>query len=320
MNVLIVGATGTLGRQVARQAIDAGHTVTCLVRNPSKAAFLSEWGAHLKIGNLCKPETLPPALEEIDAVIDCATVRPNSSYSVKEVDWDGKIALINAARSAEVKQFIFFSILRSKEFPNVPLMNFKFHIEQYLQQAQMPYTIFKLCGFMQGLISQYAIPVLEEQPVWVSTPPTPIAYINSIDAARFAIHALGRESAMQKVFPLAGPKSWKPREVIQLCEKLSNEKAKITTMPIGVLRVARRVTQFFQWTWNIADRLAFTEVLASGKPMAAKMDRVYAALDIDPQGVDTLESYLLEYFERMLKKLREQNYGKDKEKKKLPTF
>ncbi|MEO0853495.1 MAG: NAD(P)H-binding protein, partial [Cyanobacteria bacterium J06648_11] len=109
MDVLIVGATGTLGRQVARQAIDEGHTVTCLVRNPSKAAFLSEWGAHLKVGNLCKPETLPPALEGIDAVIDCATVRPNSSYSVKQVDWDGKIALINAARSAKVQQFVFFS-------------------------------------------------------------------------------------------------------------------------------------------------------------------------------------------------------------------
>ena len=112
MNVLIVGATGTLGRQVARKAIEAGHSVTCMVRIPDKGAFLSEWGAAIKVGNLVRPETLPFSLEGIDVVVDCATVRPSSNLSLKQVDWDGKVALINAARAAEVKQFIFFSILQ----------------------------------------------------------------------------------------------------------------------------------------------------------------------------------------------------------------
>jgi len=46
--------------------------------------------------------------------------------------------------------------------------------------------------------------------------------------------------------------------------------------------------------WNVADRLAFTEVLATGRPLHASMDEVYQVW-IRPQGTTTLESYLQEY-------------------------
>ena len=52
MKILLVGATGTLGRQIAKQAIEEGHEVRCFVRNPRKASFLQEWGCELTKGNL----------------------------------------------------------------------------------------------------------------------------------------------------------------------------------------------------------------------------------------------------------------------------
>ena len=38
MNILIVGATRGIGRQLLEQSLAAGHTVTALVRNPQKLA------------------------------------------------------------------------------------------------------------------------------------------------------------------------------------------------------------------------------------------------------------------------------------------
>ena len=190
MNLLLVGATGTLGRQVARCALDQGYQVRCLVRNPKKASFLKEWGAELVKGDICKPETLPPALEGIEAVIDAATARATDSLSIQKVDWEGKVNLIQAAKAAEIKKYIFFSILNAQKHIDVPLMEIKHCTELFLAEAGLNYTILQLCGFMQGLISQYAIPILDNDAVWVTGESTPIAYMNTQDIAKFAVRAL----------------------------------------------------------------------------------------------------------------------------------
>ena len=75
MQVLVIGGTGTLGRQIARRALDAGHQVRCMVRTPRKASFLQEWGCELTRGDLLEPDSLDYALEDQQAVIDAADER-----------------------------------------------------------------------------------------------------------------------------------------------------------------------------------------------------------------------------------------------------
>ena len=315
MNLLVVGATGTLGRQVVRRAIDEGHQVRCLVRNARKATFLKEWGAEIVQGDLCTPETLPRVLEGITAVIDAATSRPTDSLTIKQVDWDGKVALIQASVAAGIERFVFFSILGAEDFPNVPLMEIKRCTEIFLAESGLNYTILKPCGFLQGLIGQYAIPVLDNQAVWLTGDSSPIAYMDTQDVAKFAVRAVEIPETQNKTFPIVGTRAWGGYEIIRLCERLSGKDAKIARLPLGFLRGVRRVVRFFQWGWNVADRLAFTEVLATGKALDAPMDEVYEVFGLDPKETTTLESYLQEYFGRIMKKLKEIDFEKNKAKK-----
>lgn len=316
MTLLIVGATGTLGRQVARRAIDEGHKVRCLVRSPKRAAFLKEWGAELVKGDLCNPQSLTGAMEGVTAVIDAATSRATDSLTIKQVDWDGKVALIQAAKTAGVERFIFFSILDADQYPQVPLMEIKRCTELFLTESGINYTILRLAGFMQGLIGQYGIPILENQPVWVTSNSSPVAYMDTQDIAKFAIRTLSVPETQKKAFPVVGTRPWSAEEIISLCERLSGKEARITRMPINLLRTVRRFIRFFQWGWNVADRLEFTEVLASGKPLNAPMDEVYQVLGLDKEQTTTVESYLQDYFSRIMKKLKELDYEKNKSKKK----
>ncbi|MGE5659827.1 MAG: SDR family oxidoreductase [Actinomycetota bacterium] len=315
MSLLIVGATGTLGRQIARRALDEGYQVRCLVRNYRKAAFLKEWGAELVPGSLCEPETLAPALEGISAVIDAATARATDSLSVKQVDWEGKVALIQAAVAAKVERFIFFSFLDAEKYPQVPLLEIKRCTELFLAESGLNYTVLRPCGFLQGLIGQYAMPILEGQTIWVPGESSAIAYMDTQDIAKFAIRALSVPATAKKTFPVVGSRAWEADEIIRLCERLSGKEAKVTRPQTRILRATRQVTKWFQWTWNIADRLAFAEVLATGKPLKAPMDEVYATFGFEPQEMTTVESYLQEYFSRIVKKLKELEYEQAKTKK-----
>lgn len=303
-SILVVGATGTLGRQIVRRALDEGYDVRCLVRpRPSPADFLRDWGATVVNADLSKPETIPATLVGVHTLIDCATGRPEEP--IRTVDWEGKVALIQCAKAMGIQKFVFFSIHNCDKHPEVPLMEIKRCTEKYLQESGLNYTVIRLCGFMQGLIGQYAVPILEDKAVWGTDAPTRIAYMDTQDIARMTFTALRNEKTNKKFLTFAGPRAWTTSEVISLCERLAGQDARVTTVPVGVLRFTRQLTRFFQWTNNVADRLAFSEVLSSDVVFSTPMAETHSLLGTDPKDTVTLEKYLQEYFTNILKKLKD---------------
>nr|YP_009315738.1 Hypothetical protein ycf39 [Trichogloeopsis pedicellata]SCW24396.1 Hypothetical protein ycf39 [Trichogloeopsis pedicellata] len=317
MSLLVIGATGTLGRQIVRKALDEGFSVTCLVRNFRRAAFLKEWGAILIYGDLKIPETIPQALKGITAIIDASTARPYDPYNASIVDLYGKIRLIEAAEAASIQRFVFFSILNARNYSQIPLMNLKIQIEHRLQSSIMPSTIFNLCGFYQGIITQYALPILDQQSIWVSSESSQIAYMDTQDIAKFTIRSLSVPSLENKQYSLVGFKSWNSFDIIKLCEKLSGQRSKTSTIPLPILQFTRDITGLFEWTKNISERLAFAEVLSRGEKFYDDMKNICNECQINSEEITSLEDYLQEYFLRVMKKLKSLNYEIDKNKQEL---
>ena len=311
MPLLIIGATGTLGRQIVRQALNDGYDVRCLVRNIRKARFLREWGAELIYGDLNIPETLPEAFKGITAVIDASTGRSSDNLNFRDIDWEGKIALLEAAKIANVKRFIFFSILNANKYKYIPLMKLKADFEFILQNANIPYTIFQLSGFFQGLISQYALPILEQLPIYITKDAIPVSYMDTEDIAKFTLKSLVLETSIDKTFALGNPNAILSSSVIKICETLSGQKAITTKLPIVAIKIARKITNFFQWSWNIADRLSFIEIFSGSEHFKIDYKNIEQTFGIMPNELLTVENYFQQYFEQILNKLKDLNYSQE---------
>ncbi len=317
MSLLIIGGTGTLGRQVVLQALTKGYQVRCLVRNFRKAAFLKEWGVELVYGDLARPETIPPCLKGITAVIDASTSRANELESLKKVDWEGKLCLIQASQVANIQRFIFFSPQNLEQFDTIPLMKVKNGIEIKLKESGIPYTIFRLTGFYQGLIEQYAIPILEDLPIWVTNENTYISYMDTQDIAKFCLRSLQIPQTTNQTVFLSGSKGWISSEIINLCEQLAGQKAKVQKIPLFLLKLVSRLFGWFEWGQNISDRIAFTEILTIENNLSNSTFDLYKMFKIDPSELIQLDDYLLEYFIRLLKRLRDINFEDVKKQKNL---
>jgi|TARA_B100000475_G_scaffold118978_1_gene86811 uncharacterized protein YbjT (DUF2867 family) len=303
MSILVIGGTGTLGRQIVKQALDEGYQVKCLVRDFRRGAFLKDWGAELIYGDLSIPSTIPTSLKGVTTIIDSATIRSTSSYTSETIDWRGKLALLEAAKLVGIKKFIYFSVLNASKNPSIPLLSLKLKMEKKLEASGLNYTIFQCSGFFQGLISQYALPILENETIWLPGNSAPVAYLDTQDAAKAVVQSLGSTDYDKKTVSLIGEKFWTSKEIVELCERLSGKTANISYIPFIAFSILRRFFRLFEFTWNIADRLQFGEI--ADEPSLRVKPTNEIAWSTNRL---SLESYLQEYFGKILKKLRETNY------------
>ncbi len=109
MRVLVIGATGQLGRPAVRRLQADGHDVTGLARNDERAVVVAGLGITAAVGDLFDPESLAKVLVGQEAVINLATRIPPMKKVILGNGWaetdhirrDGSAALVMAALAGQ---------------------------------------------------------------------------------------------------------------------------------------------------------------------------------------------------------------------------
>nr|NP_849141.1 Ycf39 [Cyanidioschyzon merolae strain 10D]QFV17083.1 hypothetical protein [Cyanidioschyzon merolae]QFV17256.1 hypothetical protein [Cyanidioschyzon merolae]BAC76303.1 ycf39 [Cyanidioschyzon merolae strain 10D] len=288
MSLLIIGATGTLGTQLVREALNHGYDVKCMIRNWNKASYIKTLGAKLVYGDLRWPESMAEAFEGVTAVIDASVTRWQDLAHMRQIDWEAKLALLEYAKAAKVQHYMFCSIYSAHLYPQLMLMKFKADFEQKLANSGLNYTICRFAGFYQALISSYALPILDSRTIWLLNKPTKIAYIDAREAAQLMIQRLPQPIPE---FNLLGPKAWSAEQMISLCEQLCGKKAKIIRVNLRWLQMLEIFLQWFEWTYPLSQQLSWSRIL--DEQLEIKFS--YAQI--------SLEEYLQEYYNQILSKL-----------------
>jgi uncharacterized protein YbjT (DUF2867 family) len=110
-NILVVGGTGWLGKELVAQLLKKGKNVFVLTRHPKKNTVLSDAGAVLLEGDLTDPISLKKACAGKDAVISSAhSLLGSGKYASEKVDELGQKALLDAANTEGVPYFVLVSV------------------------------------------------------------------------------------------------------------------------------------------------------------------------------------------------------------------
>jgi uncharacterized protein YbjT (DUF2867 family) len=233
---LVAGATGSLGGRIVRTLLEGGGRVRALARNPGgAAAALEAAGAEVMLGNLKDPASLRQACRGVDVVISTASATRRNDDTPENVDMRGTINLIDAAREAGVRRFIFVSTLGAVPDSPVPAFRAKAAAETHLKESGLSYVILQPDAFMDVWFG-----MIIEGPIASGTPVTLVgestgrhAFIAEADVAQFAARAARRSEPSSVTLPLGGPEAITFRDAAKAYEAALGRLLTIRSVPPG---------------------------------------------------------------------------------------
>jgi len=242
--ILIVGGTGTLGSETVRRLLAKGHAVKVMTRDPSKAEQLKKLGAEIVAGDLRDTESLERAVASADTVIAAAhSMVGRAKESSTAIDGAGHRALIDAAGKAGVRHFIYTSVAGASPDHPVDFWRTKAATEEYLQKSGLDYTIIRPTAFMQmhayELIGKAVL--TGRRVVLFGSAKNPRNFVAAEDVAQLLVLAAEDEQLRGQTIDIGGPENLSSSQVVSTFEKIGRAKAKITHVPLGVVRIMSRV-------------------------------------------------------------------------------
>ena len=240
---LVVGATGILGAEIAQRLAAAGRPVAALVRPTSDASKLERLkaaGITLLYGDLKERPTLDACCRGISTVISTAssTFSRQPGDSIATVDHLGQLSLIEAARVAGVRHFIFVSFPPAAE--DFALQRAKRAVEQKLKDSGLAYTVLQPTFFTEIWLSPaVGFDFTNARARIYGSGINKIRWISFLDVAAFAVASVENPAARNAIIKLGGPEALSPLEAVKIFEEVRARQFAVEHIPEEALRTQK---------------------------------------------------------------------------------
>ena len=245
--MLVVGATGQLGRVVVRKLLASGTRVRALARNAAKLAeFAPE--AELAPVDLLDVGKLTEACRGIDQIV--ATANNNMGKgptSPTRIDLPAYQNLCAAARNAGVRRLIYVSYRGVSQDAPVDIFRVKWYIEDAIRRSGMAHVMLRPTAFMDIWIDEILARGIREKGVaTIFGDGTRVSnYIAVDDVARFAVQILARQDVVNEAVDAGGPSNVSLNELATLLERHFNSSGRRRHVPVAAMRLLPPIVRPF---------------------------------------------------------------------------
>jgi divinyl chlorophyllide a 8-vinyl-reductase len=247
--VLVLGATGTIGRATVRALVRRGHEVVCLVRpragvggrlGPDDCAQLLA-GAALRFGDVTDPDSLARdgfRGEPFDALVSCLASRTGAPKDAWAIDHRAHLNALAAAQAAGVRHVVLLSALCVQK-PRLAFQRAKLAFEQALIASGLGYSIVRPTAFFKSLSGQVDR-VRRGKPFLVFGDGTLTACkpIGDDDLGEYLAGCLDDPARRDRVLPIGGPgDAITPRQQGEHLFALLGRPPRFKQVPVALLDV-----------------------------------------------------------------------------------
>lgn len=215
MKVVLAGAYGKLGSEILKSLLKAGHKVVAAdmiegnLQGVDKAAF------EFKKLDVTDKNALNGICNGADAVITTVGLTKTSAELTNyDIDYNGNLNLLNEAKAAGVKNFVYISVIKADKAPDVPMLHAKYLFEEELKKSGITYVIHRPTGYFYDIVKVFR-PMIENGKVTLlGKKPVHANVVDTPDFAGFIVeHMLDKN----KTYNVGGKETWSYEEIANMC-------------------------------------------------------------------------------------------------------
>lgn len=224
LTVLVVGATGSIGRLVVAEALRRGHTVRALVR-PGRRTHGLPPAAEIVEADLTRPSALATALGGADAVVFTHGTHGGRD-AAEQVDYGAVRNLLRARRGRTLRVALMTAIgLTHREGSynrSTGIPDWKRRGERLLRASGLPYTIVRPGWFDYHAPDQHRLVFLQGDRRHAGDPSDGVVARQQI--AEVLVASLSADAAVGKTFELVAEPGPAPQDLTPLFAALKADR------------------------------------------------------------------------------------------------
>src|SRR5678809_1050961 len=237
--IFVAGATGFLGGEICRRLVERGQSVRGLVRSTSDPQAVERrrsLGVECVAGDVRDRASLDQACAGIQTIVTTVTTTRSRQPgdSIEATDEAGQLNLVDAARAAGVKRFVYVSYSRQL-VDDGPLTHAKRAVEQRLIDSGMTYVILRPSYFMEVWLGpNVGFDYANRQATIYGDGGRKISFISLADVAEFAARSAVASGGSETI-ELGGPEAVAPLDVVQIFEEIGAAPFAVQRVPEDAL-------------------------------------------------------------------------------------
>jgi uncharacterized protein YbjT (DUF2867 family) len=283
-NILVTGATGTIGTYVVEGLKELNSDFVALVRSEEKAAKLNQQGVRTVIGDLSDISSLEKALDDIDKVFLLSVTSPDSP------EHQGN--LVKVASQKGLKHIVKVSARGTALDANFNIGRWHAVTENQIKESGMNYTFLHCHSFLQNLFFESGT-IKEQNTLYSSMGEGKIGMVDARDIAAVAVKALTEPGHENKTYVLTGPKAVSYYDVaIVLTQKLGKT---INYVPVEPEAAKKSMLESGMPEWLVDDMITINKLYADNKGSEISSD-VEKVIGKTPIGLEQFISDFIDVF------------------------